>query len=259
MTLVNSMGVGGCFVAMTSDLRMVYQKYWYDFEKDSFEKADIDMEITDQIHEKVSQLTDYTLLGVGGTSELAIHIRDELVKRVTYENDLSDCAKILSDIVEEGRKNTDDIIMRFLDDDYGVCVIITGFYRDGASGQVSFSAGVGEQVNEVKAELGDHFYGIIPPALHYAEKSNELFKMPELHELDFEAMTHSEMISELVNIAVGHLTKIHLMISYYQQIEVSPDGHCHVLYKNEDGQLQYLTDYFDTSEHYELFNTDRRR
>lgn len=247
MTLVLSASLSGNFAFMTSDKRVVRAKY----KESALEAGEVVIDesvpkiVCDEKDTKTHRLTNSVLVGAGGTAELSIFLTNALKHAVKDGDDLSDCKEILETIIEEARAQDGPDFLRYLDIKEGVSVVLSGFYRDGCTGLVTFSGGKDAGVKEEKADEG-YRYTLIAPAKEYLRRPDELFNIPQLNDSDLDELSPAERGSVVFQAIFDRLVLIHGVASYNHPIEISSDFDIHVI-TLEDGEFQYVTKEFDLS------------
>lgn len=249
MTLLLSANVNGAFVAMTSDYRRVDVEYCR-----NPETGDIEVDhskpkyILDVKDVKAHKLNNFVLLGAGGHAELAIYLVTIMTIEVKPYHDLADCKIILEDVIKRERANRQGPdYLKFLNNYDGVSVILNGFYRDGSTGHVIFSAGKETEVEEKRTQINNIGFDLIVPVKEYVRQRQELFEIPELNSL-----TLQDSATKLFEIITNHMHFVQTVISYHHQLEISPDYEIHVITLNK-GLYEYNRKMCDASKLHKIF------
>lgn len=245
MTLVLCTNLGGSFAVMTSDTRRVRVDYEQDSETGAIEiEHSKTVAIPDVRDIKTHKLNDYILVGAGGNAGLATYLVDILKRKIKEEHDMSHCKEILDSIIERELANKEGPeFLSFLDVKEGVSVILSGFYRDGSTGLISFMSGEG--VDEQKASPGYMQNMMITPAIEYLRRIDEMFK--PLADATYENVPADKITGAIFQDALSHATMLHGVISYNHPVEISPDFEIHIL-ALENGKPRYSVEKYDLSE-----------
>jgi hypothetical protein len=257
VTLVMSASISGQFVVMTSDTRRVNKKYWYDLVTGEFEEVQNEsLVISDEKSIKTFKLSEYVLVGAGGTAELAEYIIEQLKNEVKPEDDLAVCKQALERVIQREKNNKEGPrYLSFLNQKKGLTIILNGFYRDASTGLVTFEAGRDSEISETKAPKGSYQYSMITPAEEYMKRIHELFHIPKLNdEKTFENASAKEIRDIVYQTIIDHLATLHSIISYNHPVEVSPDVEFHVIALDENGFLSYGKNTFDFTETHKYYD-----
>lgn len=140
MTLIQTMAFRDQFVMVTSDTRVMQVPYGPKTEGYSINEGII----ADFPNDKVLYLTEKVLLATSGPSTGAEFMRHALLQRVQPENDLSECAAHLRQILADAENGLLDEInstaIDFLRNGSTNCDLV-GFYHNGKSGLATFEGG----------------------------------------------------------------------------------------------------------------------
>lgn len=246
MTLILSMAYKDQFVFITSDSRVVKQKY----NLSDFEKVGDPVKV-DLSTKKVTKLTDFVLFSSGGNGMVGDVIEEELKQRVNPDCDLAECTAILTDIIEEFRKkkgkrnfqglfDMPSLSLNFLDvqDYFGISMV--GFYKNGRTGMTSFGSGEGNVPQEIIAQEEGYPVEMFAPTKDYQEMNQQMFSLPP----------EQRTLNNFLNTAV----LVHAAISYVQSNAVSPDCNIYILVKNPEKEIpEYISEIVDTEPMYERF------
>lgn len=250
MTLILTTGRSGNFVAMSGDKRRVTHSYLYDLKTGEYEKID-DKPIIDEVpvNNKVVKLSNYALMGLGGTASLGEYLRDTMLKLVEEDDDLGECAKKLKKIITGARNELrQEIFFPFLNQENGVMVTISGFYSDNSTGVVSFVSGTDTLVNENKVPKGSSYWTLIPPIKKYLEMGSVLINIneldPRLFEMNIEKPPNRNEVWKTIH--AEQMIWFHSLVAENQPTEVSKDGFLHSLVLDSDGIIQYSVEEFVT-------------
>src|SRR5690625_946257 len=152
MTLMLNAQIGGSFAIMTSDFREIRVNQKLDHDTNEVIDVEGSKKVLNTRFSKVSKLSDYALIGMGGTKRIITHITNKLKNEVEQYHDLSDIKVSLQlilelDYIKRGGK------YNFLRLKNGIDILVNGFYRDGSSGYLDFASGPGGvKVSEVKTD-----------------------------------------------------------------------------------------------------------
>lgn len=246
MTLILSMAFKDEFVFITSDSRVIKQRYGLsDFERiGNSEKTDITCE-------KAIKLTDFVLFSSGGNSMVGDIVEAELKARVKQDYDLAECTRILEDIIQEFRKkkgqrniwgllDKSSLSLNFLDvqDLFGICMV--GFYKNGRTGMTTFGSGEGTIPQEIITPDEAYPTFMFAPTKDYQEMNRQMFGLP----------IEQRSLNNFLNTAAI----VHACVSYVQTDAVSPDCNMYVLLKSRDKTVpEYITEIVDTKVFYQQF------
>lgn len=259
MTLVISLGMCGNFVSMTSDKRKVLMGYWYYPDTNEYKPAKgVETREADGDHIKTVKVSDYALFGSGGSSDLGIYIREELLKITEASDDLGDCKLKLEQVIEEGRRIVKtNSFLSLLNEEDGIGVIVVGFYRDKTIGRVSFKSGKDTTVEETKTNGEGHqvIRSMIPPVASYHKWAKDMLELSEIDEAFIGE--DGELVDDIpgawLKQAIKKTEWAHGLVSYNHPKEVSHDGELHVLKMQDDGTVGYEVSEFETSHIHRFF------
>lgn len=250
MTLILTTGRSGNFVAMSGDKRRVTHNYWYDLKTGEYEKID-DKPIIDEVpvNNKVVKLSNYALMGIGGTASLGEYLRDTMLELVEEDDDLGECAKKLKKIITRARTELrKEGFFSFFNHKDGIMVTISGFYSDNSTGIVSFESGPGTHVIENKVSIGSKYWTLIPPNRKYLEMGNALINVnefdPRFFEVNIQKATNENEVWKTIH--ADQMIWFHSLVAQNQPLEVSKDGFLHSLVLDADGIIRYSIEEFVT-------------
>lgn len=250
MTLILTTGRSGNFVAMSGDKRRVTHSYWRDIKTGEYERINDKPKIDEvPVNNKVVKLSNYALMGIGGTASLGTYLRDTMLMLVEEEDDLRECAKKLEKIITGARNELrKEDFFSFLDHENGVMVTISGFYSDNSTGIVSFESGPGTHVIENKVPIGSKYWTLIPPTRKYLEMGSALINVNEFDsrffEVNIQKATNENEVWKTIH--ADQMIWFHSLVAQNQPIEVSKDGFLHSLVLDADGIIRYSVEEFET-------------
>lgn len=249
MTLILSMAYKDEFVFITSDSRVIKRRYSLaGFERiGEPEKADFSCE-------KAVKLSDYVLFSTGGNTTLGDLVKEQMQERIKPDADLSECTKVLNDIIEEfrgkkGERSTrglydkPSLSLNFLDtpDYFGCCMV--GFYKNGGTGMTTFGSGENKVPSEIVSPDEGYPTFMFAPTKDYQEMNRQMFNLP----------AEAQSLNNFLSVA----SIVHSSVSYVQSEAVSPDCTFYILYKHPEKQTtEFVTQVIDTSVYYQQFPKD---
>lgn len=221
MTLINTIGIGGHFNIMSADTRQTMSFFGNEF---AYE---------DQPN-KVEFLTGYTMFGGGGTVGLVNRVKDEMKARVTEDSDLEACYDVLSEVVAE-----QGLVERI---NLPVQIMLSGFFRDGRNGHVSFKDGSKPRLITYEPSVSG--IGVIALSDDHADM------VTESEPGNLEACTS---VRDYLSAFVTHLAHIQGSIAYTDSDTVSPMFKYYVLLNEPQTGLLRDQGEIDTSQWFEVF------
>ncbi|MCM3800038.1 hypothetical protein M4A92_15695 [Caldibacillus thermoamylovorans] len=245
MTLVLTANISGYFTIMTSDFREV--AVTYDKNELLFGNAVVkekDIVKKDEKNKKVFRLNKYVLIAEGGDVNTAFYLINLMKQKIQKEYDLADCIKTLRTIVDQETAH-----LPFLRLEWGVTIMLAGYYRDGTCGNAVLVSGKKPVVIEMKNSKGTYGYNAIVPVKKYGEVLGELFKISEP-----DKVCPNTLFQQIAN----QLRVIHGVVSYNHPVDVSSEFEMHVITQNDRGELEYQVMEFNSTGLHELLDNKSR-
>ncbi|AGK99656.1 hypothetical protein [Desulfoscipio gibsoniae] len=145
---------------------------------------DSDVELVNNVY-KTLKVSDYVLLGAAGCHDLGEWLRKEIQDRAAPDFDLIQCRQLAEEIVEEMRdKRTlritfdmEPLYLNHLYQENGFAFVLTGFYKEGGTGYVSFESNPDGGTFTEKNCSNNRGYQLFTPANNYRELMDQYFEL----------------------------------------------------------------------------------
>lgn len=221
MSLITAIASKNGFVIMTGDRREVTVR------------RDGSYYVSSDNKRKVTRLTDFVLYGDVGRSDVSGEIEKRLRSIVTPDDDLGKCKTKLQQVIDAMK----------VDEEYGdlmsvigsAGVLMTGFYKSGSIGMLSFKTGEGTEIDERSCDQHAYLAEMKLPSVDEAIDATFgicLF----LDDEEEEKITEQDASIRLI--------ALHKLISYLEN-RVSPHLDYYLLYREGD-EIKFDQRYFDT-------------
>lgn len=196
------------------------------------------------LRKKVYPVTDRVLFSMSGKVGIGSLVKEELLKRVSEDDDLQQCSLLTEQILnelsagaplhDEGESSFDELINSVSSK---TIIRMSGFDKNDLQGVTVFFIGSDGWTKEELQMKDQIIYGGSFPAGLPGMTDNAL------------SVLNSEAGGTKMQQAVRGLVKLHAMISYVAPEVCSSDCHVNLIIK-KDGQYEQIYSVFETSDYY---------